>query len=202
MPYSPEHKRKTRAKIVETARILFNRHGFEDVTIDMVMRDAGLTRGGFYNHFESKEALYAAAVSSFLMGRGAEWRADAGVDPSRPGPDMARQMIEGYLSAEHLGDRDGQCPMIALPSDIARANPQVREAYQLLLTAMVGLFENGLAATPDKGRDAALSLAALCVGGMVLARTLPDSELAEEVRLAAYRAAIDIAGDRNRKDAA
>lgn len=196
MPYSPEHKRETRARIVEAARILFNRHGFEDVTIDMVMRDAGLTRGGFYNHFDSKEALYAAAVSSFLMGRGAEWRADAGVDPARPGPDMARRMIDGYLSADHLGDLDGQCPMIALPSDIARANPQVRAAYQQLLTAMVGLFENGMPEKAAQTREAALSLAALCVGGMVLARTLPDSGLAGEVRLAAYRTAMEIAGRR------
>ena len=57
MPYSNEHKQKTREKIVEAARILFNRHGFQDVTIDMVMQNAGLTRSGFYKHFKSKEAL-------------------------------------------------------------------------------------------------------------------------------------------------
>ena len=57
MPYSAEHKQQTRAKIIETARILFNRDGFQKVTIDMVMEEAGLTRGGFYNHFKNKEAL-------------------------------------------------------------------------------------------------------------------------------------------------
>lgn len=82
MPYAPDHKEKTRARIVERARILFNRHGFENVTINMVMKAAHLTRGGFYNHFKSKEELFAAAVSSFLMGRGAQWRADAGITPS------------------------------------------------------------------------------------------------------------------------
>ena len=80
MPYSSEHKQQVRAKIVESARILFNRHGFEDVTIDQIMEFAGLTRGGFYNHFNSKDALYDEAVSSFLMGRGAEWRSEAGID--------------------------------------------------------------------------------------------------------------------------
>jgi len=143
MPYSSEHKQKTRDKIVENARILFNKHGFQDVTIDMVMQNAGLTRGGFYNHFKSKEALYGAAVSSFLMGRGAQWRAEAGVDPTNPDPDMARQMIAGYLSPEHLGDLEGQCPMIALPSDIARANPEVQASYQELLEAMVGCLKAG-----------------------------------------------------------
>lgn len=189
MPYSSEHKQQTRSKIVECARILFNRHGFQDVTIDMVMEEAGLTRGGFYNHFKSKEALYSAAVSSFMMGRGAKWRAAAGVDPKNPSPQMARQMIQGYLSSEHLGDLDGQCPLIALPSDIARANPEVQSSYQLLLEGMVSLFETGLEGQTAQSRQKALSLAALCVGGMVLARTLPDSALAEEVRNAAHNAA-------------
>lgn len=188
MPYSTEHKQKTHAKIVESARILFNRHGFQDVTIGQVMKNAGLTHGGFYNHFKSKEALNVAAVSCFLMGRGAQWRAEIGVDPTIPSPEMARQMIQGYLSSEHLGDLDGQCPMIALPSDVARANPEVQASYQELLQAMVSLFENSLK-DREHARQKALSLAALCVGGMVLARTLPDSELAEEVRMAAHNTA-------------
>lgn len=198
MPYRPDHKAKTRARIVEAARILFNRHGFEDVSIDMVMHEAGLTRGGFYSHFASKEALFAAAVSSFLMGRGAQWRADAGVDPTRGEPAMAVQMIEGYLSSAHLGDRDGQCPMIALPSDIARANPEVKDAYQQLLEAMVWLFEHNLKQSAGEGRSRALSLAAVCVGGMVIARTLPDSQLASEVREAAFATAMKLVAESGR----
>ena len=193
MPYSAEHKQQTRAKIIESARILFNRHGFQDVTIDKVMEKAGLTRGGFYNHFTSKEMLYEAAVSSFLMGRGAVWRKDVGVDPTGPASEMAHQLIQGYLSVDHLGDLDGQCPMIALPSDVARANPQVRSAYQMLLDAMVGLVENGMSKNATEARERALSVAALCVGGMVLARTLPDSELANEVRQAAQNSALFMA---------
>lgn len=192
MPYSPEHKKKTRAKIIEAARILFNRHGFEDVTIDLVMTEAGLTRGGFYNHFKSKEELYSLAVSSFLMGRGAEWRTSFGIDPTNPNNNMAHQMIQGYLSNEHLGDIDGQCPMIALPSDIARSNPDVQSSYQELLSSMVWLFEQDLNSKSEIARQKALSLAALCVGGMVLARTLPDSELANEVRAAAHAEALNI----------
>ncbi len=182
MPYSPDHKQRTRARILECARILFNRHGYEIVSIDMVMAEAGLTRGGFYNHFKSKEELFAAAVGSFLMGRGAQWRAAAGIDPANPAPEMASQMISGYLSPEHLGDLDGQCPMIALPSDVARGKPEVRTAYEELLTAMVGLFETSLQERDNDARSNALILSALCVGGMVLARTLPESELAEEIR--------------------
>lgn len=192
MPYSPAHKEKTRARIVESARILFNRHGYENVTIDMVMEAAELTRGGFYNHFKSKEELFAAAVSSFLMGRGAKWRADAGIDPTKPTREAAAQMVHGYLSTEHLGDLDGQCPMIALPSDAARSTPEVQAAYQLLLDSMVRLFENSLGGEKSKRRQTALSLAALCVGGMVLARTLPDSKVAEAVRRAAHSSALTL----------
>ncbi|MEQ1817750.1 MAG: TetR/AcrR family transcriptional regulator [Terricaulis sp.] len=190
MPYSAAHKQNTRARIVECARILFNRHGYDNVTIEMVMADAKLTRGGFYNHFKNKEELFAAAVSSFLMGRGAQWRADQGIDPTRPTRQAARQMLAGYLSKEHLGDLDGQCPMIALPSDIARSSPEVQTAYQQLLAAMVGLFENSLPGPRRAAHKKALVLAALSVGGMVLARTLPNSKLAESVRSAAYSHAL------------
>ncbi len=194
MPYAPGHKQKTRARIVECARILFNRHGFENVTINLVMEAAKLTRGGFYNHFGSKEELFAAAVSSFLRGRGAQWRADAGIDPAKPTHEAASQMLCGYLSREHLGDLDGQCPMIALPSDVGRGNPEVQAAYQQLLEAMVGLFENSLTGSRRDKRRTALTLAALCVGGMVLARTLPDSKLAEDVRAAAHTCGQSILG--------
>lgn len=189
MPLSAEHKQHSRAKIVEAARILFNRHGFEGVSIDDIMKAAGLTRGGFYNHFKTKDALYAEAVSSFLMGRGAEWRTDAGIGPQSDPADMAKQMLDSYLSKEHLGDIDGQCPMIALPSDVARASPGVQASYQRLLEAMVGLFETSLG---DGSRQKALSLAALSVGGMVLARSLPGSALADEVRVAALSMATEL----------
>lgn len=192
MPYSEDHRAKTRARIVEAARILFNKHGFQNVTIDQVMHEAGLTRGGFYNHFRNKEALFSEAVSSFLMGRGAVWRSDAGIDPSRLKPEMAQHMIDAYLSKEHLGDLEGQCPMIALPSDVARADPETQEAFQNLLTAMVWLLETAIPSDQKDRRQAALASAALCVGGMVLARTLPNSQLAEELRSAAHQAATRI----------
>lgn len=185
MPYSPEHKQKTRETIVETARVLFNRHGFNGVSIDMVMQEAGLTRGGFYNHFKNKEELFSDAVMSFLMGRGAKWRKGAGVDVTNLQPEMALQMIDAYLSPEHLGDLDGQCPMIALPSDIARGGVAAQKSFQVLLEAMVSLFQANLAGDKEANLQCAQAISAICIGGMVLSRALPDSELAKQVRLAA-----------------
>ena len=192
MPYSPDHTRKSKAKIVEAARLLFNLHGFEKVTIDMVMSKAGMTRGGFYNHFKNKEALYSAAVESFLMGRGAVWREEAGIDPTKLSPEMAQHMLDSYLSETHLADIENQCPMIALPSDVSRSKPEVQQAYQHLLTAMVWLFENSQSSQDPAKRQRALSMAALCVGGMVLARSIPDEAFADEVRKAAYATATEL----------
>lgn len=189
MPYPANHKRQTRERIVEAARELFNRHGFDRVTIDMVMARAGLTRGGFYAHFESKETLFAAAVDSFLTGRGLAWRNDAGVDPARREAEMARRMVDSYLSVAHLNDTEGQCPLIALSSDIARAGGETRAAYERLLEAMVWLFESNTDAPSSEARERALAMSALCVGGMILARTLPNSPIAEEVRVSAHKTA-------------
>jgi TetR/AcrR family transcriptional repressor of nem operon len=192
MPYAPAHKLQTRARIVECARMLFNRHGYDNVTIDMVMEAASLTRGGFYHHFVSKQALFAAAVSSFLMGRGARWRAEAGIDPIDPVLEDATAMLRSYLSPDHLCDLEGQCPMIALPSDVGRAEPAVRDAYQHLLAAMVGLYERALPRETEGRRTTALALSALSVGGMILARTVTDSSLGLEVREAALAKALEM----------
>ncbi len=194
MPYRPEHKADVRRRIVESARILFNRKGFAEVSIDDIMAEVGLTRGGFYNHFSNKDELYAEAVASFLNGRGKTWRDEAGVDPVHGGPDTVRAMIDSYLSPEHLGDLDGQCPMIALPSDVARATPEVRAAYQSLLRAMAWLFEHNLPRDAEGRRQVSLALSALCIGGMVLSRTIDDQPLADDIRQAARDFALRFAG--------
>ncbi len=189
MPYPKDHKERSRKRIVEAARELFNRFGFDRVSIDMVMEQAGLTRGGFYSHFANKEALFAAAVDSFLMGRGKDWRDWGGIDPTTMSPEMARRMVDAYLSREHLADLAGQCPMIALSTDVARAGPEVRAAYERLLLAMVWLFAENQPDHDPNRRERALAMAAMCVGGMILARTIPGSAIADEVREAALNAA-------------
>jgi len=106
MPYTAEHKARTRAKIVEGARVMFNRHGFEQVSIDDIMEHVGLTRGGFYNHFKSKDELYAEAVQSFTS---CNPFARQQVSASGPAPsrrELARMLVNLYLSDEILADVD------------------------------------------------------------------------------------------------
>jgi AcrR family transcriptional regulator len=187
MPYAPEHKEQTRARIVECARRMFNRHGFEAVSIDQIMASAGLTRGGFYHHFANKEELYSEAIASYA-------RCNPSVNFAGSARQIVLQMVNAYLSRQHLEDIDRHCPMIALPSDVARAGPAVRRTYEMLLGGMVGVFERGVDPVDGDARHAALAIATLCIGGMVIARTVEDSVLATEIREAARLLALEVAG--------
>jgi TetR/AcrR family transcriptional repressor of nem operon len=189
MPYTSEHKAQTRAKIVESARILFNRRGFEQVSIDDVMQLAGLTRGGFYNHFSSKDELYAEAVRSFTSCNPfARNVASATVMPQPH--QLARMLVDLYLSDETLADVDQHCPLIALPSDVARAGLKPREAYTDLVEHMSHVFHSALPSDDDDAARKAMLIVTLCVGGMVIARTTDDPELQHTLRAAARREAL------------
>src|SRR6516162_7096372 len=111
MPYTEQHKRETRKRIIQSARRLFNRHGFAEVSIDEIMAGAGLTRGGFYKHFEGKEDLYEEAVLEFICAEQPEaWQASH-VDPEARGVTLSRMILDAYLSPDHFADRDGSCPL-------------------------------------------------------------------------------------------
>ncbi len=206
MPYTPAHKHNTRTRIIESARKLFNRNGFDSVSIDAIMADAGLTRGGFYKHFSAKDELYQAAVVQFICGDVPEpWQARY-IDPSARGAALARMIVDSYLSRDHFDDRDGSCPMIALPSDVSRGNGPVKAAFQQVLEMMVGAFAASLPdAPPGAARERALAVAATVVGGMVLARSVDDAALADDLRASARAAALEAtgwAGNRDRPSAA
>lgn len=193
MPYSQQHKQLTRQRIVDCARELFNRKGFAEVSIDEIMASAGLTRGGFYNHFNNKEDLFVEAVETYGACNPADRWEDVDLDFSLPPAELGQQMIRAYLSHTHLADVDAHCPMIALPSDVARASPKVKAAYRQLVERMVKVFESGLPSGSNNARhEQALALTALCVGGMVLARTFDDSQQGNEMVDAAQAMALAI----------
>ena len=185
MPYTARHKRDTRQRILESARRLFNSKGFAEVSIGEIMANAGMTHGGFYRHFNDKSELYAEAVQWFLCEEAPKpWRR-----PRRgaTGKSRARRIVDAYFSLDHFDDREGCCPLIGLPSDVARSGDAVKAAYQDVLEKLLGLLQADLAG-PD-ARERALSLVALCVGGMVVARSVEDPALAHDLRRAAYRRA-------------
>jgi AcrR family transcriptional regulator len=185
MPVSPAKREDIRERILASASRLFNRRGFNAVSIDDVMGDAGLTRGSFYKYFPSKTDLYAQSVVR-AVGEKTE-----GKDSSNP-QFSAHQIVRDYLSVEHYEDVDGGCPMIALPADISRTDRSVRAAFESALRSMVGIIHDDLGPGSTQARDRAFAISALCVGGMILARSVEDRGLADELRQAALNTALSL----------
>ena len=193
MPYSRGHRAQVRERIIESARRLFNRGGFESVSIDSIMDDAGLTRGGFYSYFKSKSDLYVEVLGCFFTDPNwkNKWEGVA-IDPASP--EAARQIVRAYLSRQHFDDVDNSCPMVALPNDVARSDEKVRKTFNGVFTAMVAMLGRDVKSSTRDPEDTALAIAALCVGGMVVARALSDTTLADRLRDAAAEASFALGG--------
>ena len=192
MPYAPNHKRETRQRILSSAAHLFNRRGFSEATIDEIMTAAGLTHGGFYRHFSSKDKLYAEAVRQFLCKETPEpWQTEP-VDSCGADQPVTTSIVDAYLSQDHFDDVDGSCPLIGLASDVARSRKVVKAAYREVAESMIRIFEANLNGT--EAHESALVLVALCVGGMVLARGMDDQALANDFRNAAHKHILMITG--------
>jgi TetR/AcrR family transcriptional regulator, transcriptional repressor for nem operon len=191
MPYTPEHKERTRERILESARCVFNRKGFSEATIGEIMSEAGLSHGGFYRHFSSKADLYAEAVRRFLCNDAPKpWQMQTGA--ARAGKTRAHRVIDAYFSLDHFHDRERCCPLIGLPSEVSRSGADVKAAYREVVEKLVSILEADL--NGPHARERALVLAALCVGGMVLARGVGSVALADDVRCAAHRHALSAGG--------
>src|SRR5258708_37091976 len=119
MPYSRQHKDDTRRRILESARRLFNRKGFSEVSIEEIMENAGLTRGGFYRHFGGKEELYAEAVRWFLCADAPKpWRNKPKTRGTEGKPRSAR-VVDADFPRHHSIDRRRRWRLMALPSHVA-----------------------------------------------------------------------------------
>jgi len=193
MPYPAGHRGEVRKKIVESARRLFNRNGFESVSVDAIMADAGLTRGGFYSYFESKSDLYAEVLGCFFTDPNWKSRWD-GVDVDLASADAGPEIVRAYLSRQHFEDVENSCPMVALPSDVARGGERVKTAFESVFKAMVALLGRDLRSNSKPREDTAMAIAALCIGGMVVARSMNDRGLADRLRSAATSVALDLGG--------
>ena len=196
MTYPAGHRSAVKKKIIESARRLFNRRGFENVSIAEIMGGAGLTHGGFYSYFGSKSDLYAEVLGCFFTDP--EWAnrwKNVHVDLSST--DVGPQIVRAYLSREHFDDIENSCPMVSLPTDVARSGAEARRAFETVFKAMVGVLErslNGRRGRSQERRTLAQSIAALSIGGMIVARTLNDRALADDLRAACTFVAFDIGG--------
>lgn len=192
MPYPAGHSIAVRAEIVDSARKLFNQYGFDGVSIDQIMSCAGLTRGGFYSHFKSKSDLYAEVLGCFFTDPNWKnrWEGVAFDFTAEPGP----QVVRAYLSREHFENVKDSCPMVALPTDVARSGKPAKAAFENVFCAMVKLLERSVK-TPGSSRPVqARAIAALCVGGMVVARAMDDRAVADQLRDACMSVALHLGG--------
>jgi TetR/AcrR family transcriptional repressor of nem operon len=193
MPYPSGHYEETRAKIIRSARKLFNRLGFDRVSIDAIMADAGLTRGAFYSYFNTKSDLYAEVLECFFTDPGwnNSWK---GVQIDLAAADIGPQIVRAYLSRQHFDNIDNSCPMTALPSDVARSCASAKRAFENVFKAMVRTLERGLQSADHPRHTAAQAIAALCVGGMVTARAMGDHPFADRLRKASITVALKLGG--------
>jgi TetR/AcrR family transcriptional repressor of nem operon len=193
MPYPTAHRLQTKKKIVNSARRLFNRSGFENVSVSQIMAGAGMTHGGFYSYFAGKSDLYAEVLSCFFTDP--EWKSCwEGVDVDLESRNVGPQVVRAYLSRQHFEDVENSCPMVALPSDVARSGKVAKRAFETVFKAMVDVLERSFAAKDKTRRTKAQAIAALSIGGMVVARSLADRALADELRDACMAVALDLGG--------
>jgi TetR/AcrR family transcriptional regulator, transcriptional repressor for nem operon len=195
MPYPAGHRATTRRKIVDSARKLFNRRGFDNVSVKQIMAGAGMTHGAFYQYFKGKSALYSEVLSCFLTDP--DWQPRwEGVSVDLGAADVGSQIIRAYLSRQHFEDVENSCPMVALPTDVRRNGAAVRGAFETILVAMVNLLEQSIAGPRSLRHQKAQGIAALCVGGLVVSRALRSPRIADELREACMTVALQLAASK------
>jgi TetR/AcrR family transcriptional regulator, transcriptional repressor for nem operon len=172
MRVSREKAAENRERIVETASRLFREHGFDRVGVDAIMHAVGLTHGGFYGHFKSKDDLAAAAVTC-AMERGLEMQSRYS---------NLEDLVSGYLSEQHRADRARGCAIAALGADLARQGKAIRHGLTAhvreQLDLLTGMLKTGNTAAR---RHRAIETLAGMVGALTLARAVDDPVLSEEI---------------------
>jgi len=176
-------KEETHERIVSVAARAIRRSGYDGTGVADIMKEAGLTHGGFYSHFASREAMLAeAAGRACAESATAVAEVVAGVPPDR----SLEAMVRAYLSKEHVAQIEAGCPLAALGSETSRQAPEVRRVTTRHIKEMVDLAARQ---SPDWGQPAAhehaLVTVATMVGALLLARAVDDPALSDSLREAA-----------------
>ena len=194
MRVSREKAAENRQQIVETASRMFREHGFDGVGVDAIMHGAGLTHGGFYGHFKSKDDLADAAVTRALersIGKQSRYT-------------TPQDLVSVYLSEGHCADRANGCAVAALGADIVRQGKGVRRGLTAYVRAQLNLFTRLLkTGSTASRRKRAIATASGMVGALTLARAVDDPALSREI-LAATREVLQgglLAGPKDRQRA-
>ncbi|MDE2379767.1 TetR/AcrR family transcriptional regulator [Bradyrhizobium sp.] len=191
MRYSREHKQDTHDRIVRKASVRLREKGAHGIGVADLMKEAGLTHGGFYAHFDSREALVIEAFA-YAMDRSMEhWKELAeGTAPGKRLPLMA----ETYLTALHRDDPGHGCSIPALGAEIARESPKTRRAFAAKIDEMIDMMADQITGVPRKAaRKQAIATLATMAGTLLLARIAGSGELSDEVLKAGRDGAVESA---------
>jgi len=187
MRYSREHKLETHARIVKRASVRLREKGAHGIGVADLMKDAGLTHGGFYAHFDSREALVIEAFA-YAMDRSTErWRK---LGEQTPPDKRLATIVDSYLTTVHRDDPGHGCAVPTLGAEIARESPKTRKAFAAKLEQMVDMLAEQIPALPRKtARRQAIATLATMMGTLILARIGGNGEFSDEI-LAAGREAV------------
>ena len=187
MRYSKEHKQETHARIVRKASVRLREKGAHGIGVADLMKEAGLTHGGFYAHFDSREALVMEAFA-YAMDRSTErWRKLAEQTP--PDKRLAT-IVETYLTPVHRDDPGHGCAVPTLGAEIARESPKTRKAFSAKLEQMIDMMADQVLDVPRKeARKQAIAALTTMMGTLVLSRIAGNGEFSDEI-LSAGREAV------------
>jgi TetR/AcrR family transcriptional repressor of nem operon len=188
MRYSREHKQETHARIVRKAAVRLREKGAHGVGVADLMKEAGLTHGGFYAHFDSRDALVIEAFG-YAMDRSIEhWRKLA--EETSPDKRLAA-IVESYLTPAHRDDPGHGCAITSLGAEVVRESPKTRRAFAAKVEQLIDLMADQIPDVPRKAahRQAAGILATM-MGSLVLARIAGSGEFSDEILQAGREAAL------------
>jgi len=176
MRVSREQAAENRKRIVDVAARLFREGGIATTGVDTVMNAAGLTHGGFYTHFESKDKLVTEACSQSLARSLEKWTALA--EKKNP----LKAIMEHYLSERHRDNPGDGCLIAALATEASRSKPEVRQVITEGIKSLLGVLESNAPGRDKKSKRVnAVSMFTAMIGAIAMARAVDDPVLSKEI---------------------
>ena len=177
MRVSREQAEKNHQVVINTASRLFRERGFDGIGLMELMEGAGLTKGGFYKQFASKEDLAAKAVKRSMEMARDRWSTFIATNPDAP----LEGVLAFYLSMGHRDDKAEGCPIVALGADAARQGPDVKASFEAGVKDHLGILK-GLMPTAEDGQAdvKAMAVLALMVGAVTMSRVFNDENLSRD----------------------
>jgi AcrR family transcriptional regulator len=176
MPYTKQHKAKSRQRILASAYRLFSTKGYDNVSINEIMADAGLTRGAFYAHFDNKSKLYHEAIVYTAKNSEVTRRKPEKIDSQS----WLQALLQGYLHKNNVTNTCG-CPLASLVTDVVVREPEVRKAYTCTFKGMNNIIKKYTDTFSSCSSDTILATTAMIIGGLAIARALDDTTLSDRL---------------------